>query len=206
MSAKDSWDEVRRLYGAREPGMAARLRATEPALDLGPQRRMTRAENKGTPNDPDWYKDDLPASKPGASADVWCIFVRGKEHPLAIVRSPGETEDDLIERWRAAAAKAKGARSGSKAPRSQITAKPQATGTATGVKGRYRYWVVVKRRPHKVEESFTDTRDDAVRAVKAKVREHKTEGGVDSQDDRHPFEVTYSWKRGGDGELIETKH
>jgi len=185
--------------------MAARLRTTEPALDLGPQRRMTRAENKGTPNDPAWYKDDLPASRTEASADIWSIFIRGKEHPLSIVRSHGETEDDLIERWRAAAAKAKGARSASKAPRSQITAKPQGTGTATGAKGRYRCWVVVKRRPHKVEEWFTDIRNDAVREVKAKVREHKTEGGVDGQDDRYPLEVTYSWKRGGDGALIETK-
>jgi hypothetical protein len=71
--------------------------------------------------------------------------------------------------------------------------------------GRFRCWVVALRRPHQVDQWFTETRKEAIAAVKSKVRELGTAGGVESQNDdkRNPLDVTWSAKR--DGTLIETK-
>jgi hypothetical protein len=43
---------------------------------------------------------------------------------------------------------------------------------------------------------------DAIREVTTAVREHKSEGGVESQDDRKPYEATWAWVR---GKLIKTE-
>ena len=68
--------------------------------------------------------------------------------------------------------------------------------------GRYRCWVVVKRRPREVDVFGADRRAIAIRTVKRRVRELGTEGGVESQDARHPFEVTYSIVN---GKLVTTE-
>lgn len=149
MKAKpgDSWDEALRLRGIARGGrtdneilkhgladpaasrrataMMNRLFAAEPARhDLGPQRRMTRAEQKGTPNDPAWHRDD--ARKPkiiansferyratalerrmygGATVTKFYVYrAEDKDNPskwLVIVGygpTPGERKTDAIRR------------------------------------------------------------------------------------------------------------
>jgi len=68
--------------------------------------------------------------------------------------------------------------------------------------GRYRCWVVVKRRPHEVDVFGEDRRAVAISTVTRRVRELGTEGGIEGQDARHPFEVTYSIVN---GELVTTE-
>jgi hypothetical protein len=68
--------------------------------------------------------------------------------------------------------------------------------------GTYRCWVVTKKRPRDVKVWHVPLKKDAIREVAAAVREHKSEGGVESQDPRKPYETTWAWER---GTLIKTE-
>jgi hypothetical protein len=67
----------------------------------------------------------------------------------------------------------------------------------------YRCWVVTSKKPYRALSWVSARRKEAVSRVKDAVREHKSEGGVESQDPGKPFEVTFSVLR---GKLITTKH
>ncbi len=120
-----------------------------------------------------------------AKGDLWTIFVRGEAQPLLAFASD---EEEAIRRWRR--------QTHSQVPRGEIIAEPEtsnrAKATVSGARLRYHCWVVERRRPRKVAGWFTDVRKDAVTEVKRRVRALGTEGGVESQDARHPFEVTYA--------------
>jgi hypothetical protein len=68
--------------------------------------------------------------------------------------------------------------------------------------GTYRCWVVTKKKPRDVKVWHVALKRDAIREVTAAVREHKSEGGVESHDPRKPYETTWSWQR---GKLIKTE-
>jgi hypothetical protein len=67
----------------------------------------------------------------------------------------------------------------------------------------YHCWVVTSKKPRHVRNWVATRRSEAVSQVKNAVREHKSEGGVESHDAKKPFEVTFSVLR---GKLITTKH
>ena len=69
--------------------------------------------------------------------------------------------------------------------------------------GTYRCWVVTKKKPpREVKVWNVPLKKDAIREVTAAVREHQSEGGVESQDPRKPYETTWAWVR---GKLITTE-
>jgi hypothetical protein len=72
----------------------------------------------------------------------------------------------------------------------------------TGTAGTYRCWVVTKKKPRDVKVWHVPLKRDAIREVTAAVREHKSEGGVESEDDRKPYETTWAWVR---GKLVKTE-
>ena len=67
----------------------------------------------------------------------------------------------------------------------------------------YRCWVFVSRDPDKAHSWVATGRAEAVAQVKVAVRNYKSEGGVESQDPRKPFEVTFALGR---GKLVTTRH
>jgi hypothetical protein len=61
--------------------------------------------------------------------------------------------------------------------------------------------VVSKRKPRAVRTWNVARKADAIREVRRAVAHYKTEGGVEGQDPRRPYEATWSWTR---GKLLET--
>ena len=66
----------------------------------------------------------------------------------------------------------------------------------------YRCWVVTKRKPREVKVWYVPLKKDAIYEVTAAVREHESEGGVESHDPRKPYETTWAWVR---GKLVKTE-
>ncbi len=67
----------------------------------------------------------------------------------------------------------------------------------------YRCWVFISRDPDKAHSWVALGRAEAVSQVKVAIRNYKSEGGVESQDPRKPFEMTFSIGR---GKLVTTRH
>jgi hypothetical protein len=125
---------------------------------------------------------------------LWRILVRGVVQPL---KASASSEDEAIGMWLG--------QTNRRGPRSEIKAEPEPPLSESGngvlgsgaASGRYHCSVVVLGHTRRgVLEWYTDDRKEAVAEVKRMVRTYGTEGGVESQDARHPFDVAFAMVKG----------